>query len=327
MLVAVTMVATGAEAHKFAPSLLQVTETAAGQYEVQFKTPAQTLTATPLLPRWPDGCIAKPTDSPRRDQTGISFAWALRCPGLQPGLEGALFGIEGLATNRATGILVVSTLSGAHYQATLHADESSYRVPEAPQPGGILGHYLTLGAEHIASGPDHLLFVLGILLLVRGGHKLFWTITAFTLGHSVTLALAALGWLNYRVDLIEALIAFSVFLLAVELGQEGAGGRLWRRPWWVAGGFGLLHGMGFAGALSDVGMPANHIPLALFSFNLGIEAGQLAFVGLVLVFWRAARPVVGPWANQLWWLLVYLLGFLSAYWTVERSIGALLGIL
>ncbi len=317
------MVATNAEAHKFAPSLLQVTETAPGQYEVLFKTPAQTLTATPLLPSWPDGCTARPTHSPRTDQTGVSFGWTLICAGLQPGPEGALFGVEGLATNRATAILVISTLSGARYQATLHADETSYRVPEKAQAGGVLGHYLALGAEHIASGPDHLLFILGILLLVRGGRKLFWTITAFTLGHSVTLALATLGWLNYRVDLIEALIAFSVFLLAIELGQEGAGGRLWRRPWWIAGGFGLLHGMGFAGALSDVGLPADHIPLALFSFNLGIEAGQLAFVGIVLVFWRAARPVVGPWAGKLWWLLVYLLGFLSAYWTVERSIAAL----
>ncbi|MFM7785735.1 MAG: HupE/UreJ family protein, partial [Gammaproteobacteria bacterium] len=153
------------------------------------------------------------------------------------------------------------------------------------------------------------------------------TITAFTAGHSVTLALATLGLLRYPVDFIEFLIATSIFVIAVELAR-GADERHWlrRRPWAAAGLFGLLHGMGFAGALREVGLPAHEIPLALLTFNIGIEVGQLLFVALVLGFmalWRGSRFAATPGVA---WVPVYVIGVLSAYWCIERGLATLAAI-
>jgi len=183
-----------------------------------------------------------------------------------------------------------------------------------------------LGVSHIIGGVDHLLLVLGLLLLVQDRRRLIWTITAFTLGHSATLALATLGVLRYPVDLVEFLIALSIFVVAVELTRENTE-RHWlrHRPWLAAVLFGLLHGMGFAGALREVGLPANEIPLALLAFNIGIELGQLLFVAVVLSaawLWRRWRLTHWP---ELEWVPVYAIGVLSAYWCLERGSAVLFG--
>ena len=135
--------------------------------------------------------------------------------------------------------------------------------------GEVAGDYSLLGMEHIWGGMDHLLFVFGLLLLVGGGARLLWTITAFTIGHSITLSLVTLGFFDYPVALVEFAIALSIFVLAVELTRISRHDMLWRNPWWLAGGFGLLHGMGFAGALAETGLPQDNVPLALLFFNVG----------------------------------------------------------
>lgn len=173
------------------------------------------------------------------------------------------------------------------------------------------GGYLWLGVEHIWFGADHLLFVFGFVLLVADPRRLAGAVTGFTVGHSLTLAAASLGALSLPQAPVEAAIAASILLLAVELTRDGGLAR--RRPWAVAGAFGLLHGFGFAGALASLGLPASGRVGALLAFNVGVELGQLAFVALVLV---GARLV--PWIASLRPLAVYSMGTLATFWLLER---------
>jgi hypothetical protein len=202
----------------------------------------------------------------------------------------------------------------------LRAREPAFSVPDREDVIAVAGRYVKLGVDHIATGYDHLLFVLGLLLLVRGGRALIATITAFTLGHSVTLSLAALGLSRVASAPVEALIAFSIFLLAVELARSDTGSRLWARPWVMAMMFGFLHGLGFAGALREAGLPQGAIPLALLCFNVGIELGQLAFVAMALVVYRAARALAVPTPDWGRTLAVYTIGSLAAFWMIERAL-------
>ena len=185
-------------------------------------------------------------------------------------------------------------------------DRPTFVVPDAPRPWDILAAYVRLGVGHILAGPDHLLFVFGLVLLAGATRRLLATVTAFTLGHSVTLTAAALGLVAVPVDPIEVAIAASVFVLAVELARDpGRASAIRRRPWVMAFAFGLLHGFGFAGALAEAGLPGDEIPLALLGFNLGIEAGQVAFVACVLAagaaLWPLAHraPVVGALGTRV----------------------------
>jgi len=183
----------------------------------------------------------------------------------------------------------------------------------------VLRDYVRLGVHHIATGFDHLLFVFGLVLLANGTRRLLWTVTAFTAGHSVTLSLATLGVVRFPTAPIELAIAATILVLALELAQERSESWLRRRPWAVAFAFGLLHGFGFAGALAEVGLPQEEIPVALLAFNLGIELGQLAFVACVL----ALRSLVAPaLAGAPAWLRnapVTVMGALAVYWCLDRG--------
>jgi len=185
----------------------------------------------------------------------------------------------------------------------------------------VVRSYTELGVEHILTGFDHLLFVLALVLLVGRGKMLLWTVTAFTLGHSVTLALAVLEWILLPQAPIEIAIAFSIYVLAIEIvrKQQGKATLVNRAPWVVAGLFGLLHGLGFAGALAEVGLPSHEIPLALFSFNVGIEVGQLLFVALVLVAWALLRATPIRWPARIIDVPAYAIGGLAVFWVFERT--------
>jgi hydrogenase/urease accessory protein HupE len=193
----------------------------------------------------------------------------------------------------------------------------------------VVASYAALGVEHILRGVDHLLFVLGLVLLVRGRREILWTITAFTLGHSVTLALATLGVVNAPTRLVEALIAASIVVVALELTRgrdlvdDAARGLslLLRRPWLVAFTFGLLHGFGFAGALAQIGLPRGEIPLAVLSFNLGIELGQSTFAAAILTL-VALLPLRWHAASRL--AAAYGIGALGMLWLYERALSLLI---
>jgi hypothetical protein len=312
-----------AQAHRFAPSLLKVTETASGQFNMVWKTPAQGTSNIPLRPTWPDSCAVSNASPPQMEGTGKVSSLQLNCEFGVEGLIGQELGVSGLGANQASAMLMISLLDGRSYQEVLNAQEAVFIVPAEPSTGEVMGDYSVLGIDHIWSGIDHLLFVFGLLLLVGGGRRLLWTITAFTVGHSITLSLVTLGYFNYPVALVEFTIALSIFVLAVELTRKGRGDFIWRQPWWLAGGFGLLHGMGFAGALAETGLPQDNVPLALLFFNIGIEIGQIAFIAAVMAVWILVRKPLAPWQDRLWPVPVYVLGSLSAMWCIERGLEVL----
>ncbi len=315
----------GAHAHRFAPSLLQVDEIAAQQYNMVWKTPAQGVSKVPLRPLWPQSCEVKNASEPQLEDTGVVTNWTLQCAQLgEDGLVGETLGVSGLAANQASAMVMVNLLDGRRYQQVLDTEHPEFVVPAQSTAGDVMGDYTGLGIEHIWTGLDHLLFVFGLLLLVGGGARLLWTITAFTVGHSITLSLVTLGFFDYPVALVEFAIALSIFILAVELTRKEKHDALWRNPWWLAGGFGLLHGMGFAGALAETGLPQDNLPLALLFFNVGIELGQIAFIVLVLAIWYVVRKPLAPWQDRLLPVPVYILGALSAMWCIERGLAALL---
>ncbi len=314
-----------AEAHRFAPSLLKVSEIGPAQYHIVWKTPAQATSSVPLTPVWPDGCEVRNPSPTQLEGTGKVSSAQLQCTGLgEDGLVGETLGVDGLGINQASAMLMVSLLDGREYQAVLNAEQSRFVVPANSNAGEVMSDYAFLGMEHIWGGIDHLLFVFGLLLLVGGGTRLLWTITAFTVGHSITLSLVTLGFFDYPVALVEFTIALSIFVLAVELTRTERHDILWRNPWWLAGGFGLLHGMGFAGALAETGLPQDNVPLALLFFNVGIEVGQIAFIAVILAAWFVIRKPLAPLQERLLPIPVYVLGALSAMWCIERGLEALL---
>ncbi len=310
-----------AQAHRFAPSLLRVFEIGDGQFNVIWKTPAQKTSAVPLLPVLPSACSIEGNDGGTLEGTGVVTSFRLVCVG---SLVGQTIAISGLPENRASVLFSLETRDGYFYQTLLNANQTGFVVPAEPTVAQVMGEYSWLGMEHIWSGMDHLLFVFGLLLLVGWNRRLVWTITAFTLGHSATLSLATLGYLEYPVALVEFAIAVSIFALALSLARRDGAGLFRRYPWWLAGMFGLLHGMGFAGALIEVGLPQAAVPLALLFFNVGIEIGQLAFIFLMVAIWKLLRGLMRDSLRdkeqQLLPVPVYLLGTLSVMWCIERAL-------
>jgi hypothetical protein len=306
-----------AGAHRFAPSLLRLFEVGDGQYQVIWKTPAQRVSEIPLRPAFPSGCTGNPEGAGMLEGTGVISSWRMDCQGT---LVGETLSVSGLAANTASVLLSLETRDGYYYQSLLSADRPEFRVPAEPTTLEVMWEYSWLGAEHIWGGIDHLLFVFGLLLLVGWNVRLVWTITAFTVGHSITLSLVTLGFFDYPVALVEFLIAVSIFALALELARKEGAGLFRRYPWWLAGGFGLLHGMGFAGALAEVGLPQSELPLALLFFNIGIELGQLAFIAVVMGSWVLLKRLpLGP-VKRWEPVPVYALGSLSAMWCIERAL-------
>lgn len=317
---AVGLLAPGAQAvaHPLAPSLFEVRESPDGSAEVRWRTPLVRPAGADPRPRVPEECPALGPPRESRADGSLERRWRIACPGL----AGRLLAVTGLAESGADVVLRVELADGRSFLRVLRGAEAAFVVPARPGRRGVLEDYLGLGMRHIAGGADHLLFVLALLLLVPARRTLLWTVTAFTAGHSVTLALAVLGWVAVARAPVEAAIAGSILLLAAELAGEGAG-RLGRAPWLVAGAFGLLHGLAFAGALAEVGLPHGEIPLALLAFNAGIEAGQLAFIAAVLAAREASRrllPAPAPLATRV---PAYAIGGLAAFWLFERLAASL----
>jgi hydrogenase/urease accessory protein HupE len=321
LLCGLACLAAPASAHRLAPSLLAIDEAADGSLEVLFKTPRLRPSGVEVGPELPSHCENDGDPRAESDQGSVTLRWTLRCGG--GGLVGSRFAVKGLAESGTNALLRIALSDGRRVQAVLHAGAPSFVVPERPTGWSVFRDYLRLGADHIATGFDHLLFVFGLLLLSSGGRRLVATVTAFTVGHSVTLSLAALGFVRFPSALIEVVIAGTILLLALELARPvgSSDTALRRRPWLVASGFGLLHGFGFAGALSEVGLPQQEIPMALFSFNVGIELGQLAFVALVLAVHAVVSPLLV--ASPPWLLRapVTAMGALAVYWCLDRSAG------
>ena len=310
-----------AGAHGLAPALLEIEELGTNRVAVTWKMSIFQAPGATLRPVLPSECVADTEPSETAAADSITARWTARCgPG---GLVGSEVGVDGLATGKTDALVRVTLADGRVVQGVLRGSEPRLRIPARPRRIDVMTSYGKLGVEHILTGPDHLLFVFGLLLLVGGSGLLLRTITAFTAGHSVTLSLAALGLARLPSRPIEVGIALSVFLLAVELSREArpTPTLMRRAPWAMAAVFGLLHGLGFAGALAEVGLPAGEIPTALFAFNVGIELGQLCFVGCVLALARALAGLATPKLGVARWLPVYAMGSLSALWCIERTLA------
>lgn len=318
---AVLALPSGAEAHELRPSQLELTARADGHLDVVFRVGHANGRPMPLAVELPSRCrTVGPTQVEARARVTI-HRWVTDCgPG---GLAGESLAVVGL---EATGTDVIVRALGE--VATLTAGRARLSLPDRAGPESsapTLTAYLGLGVEHILLGPDHLAFVLGLLLLVGAARRrLLVTITAFTIGHSVTLGATALGVVSPARGAVEAIIALSILALAVELAAPAPAAvpssRTRRLPWLFAGVCGLLHGFGFAGALAEIGLPSGEVLPALLGFNLGVELGQLAFV-LVLLGLAAGvarlgldglRRVARP-------LTIYALGASSAFWLIQRA--------
>jgi hypothetical protein len=310
-------------AHALEPGFLELLPLGQAEWRVTWRKPqvgGQPMEIDAVLP---EGCTPRRGPAPAFDGRAFLAGWIATCDG---GLEGGEIRIEGLERTR-TDVLVRYSLDGAAPTATrLTAAAPAFIVPEDTGTLGILTSYAALGVDHILKGVDHLLFVLMLLLLIRDWRTLLGAVTAFTVAHSLSLAAATLGWIIVPPPPVEAVIALSIAFLAAELlHPPGEEKRLTERsPWVVAFAFGLLHGLGFARALLDIGLPEGDVPLALLAFNLGVEAGQILFIAAVLALgaavarlYPAARGAFAPGAPGLR-ATAYGVGTLAAFWVVER---------
>lgn len=318
--------AAAAPAHEVRPSYLELRQTGAGEYDVLWKTPMLGEARLAIEPAFPAGVEPTSPVVTRRVPGAAVQTWTVRANALR----GATLRIRGLEGTMTDALVRIEFADGASWTQRLTPSAPAAVVPAADSALAVAAVYLKLGVEHILLGIDHLLFVAALLFIARGAGPLVKTITAFTVAHSITLGLAALGFVHVPQRPVEALIALSIAFVAAEIvrGRHGRQGIAWRAPWIVAFAFGLLHGFGFAGALSEVGLPETHVPLALAFFNVGVEIGQLVFVAGVLGGWAllrraaAARPETRASSRprSQWTALApaYLIGTVSMFWVVER---------
>jgi hydrogenase/urease accessory protein HupE len=307
-----------ARAHPLSPPSLAIEERQPAQYEVSFRR--SRLAASRLEPSWPRGCQAT---SPRTlaDGDQLTDAFRLTCP--QP-LEGQTIRVFGLVELELSVLVYLAPLAGEPVRALLSAERASFVVPERASPLRVLRDYIELGVEHLLSGPDHILFVLGLLLLMSGLRARLLALTAFTLGHSLTLCLSALSVIALPQPPVEVGIAASLLVLALEVLERRSGpSQGVRRAWLMAGGFGLLHGLGFASALIETGLPAHAVPLSLLGFNLGVELGQLIVVGLLAPCLYVVERLRQERVAQVRVLAAYAIGSLAAMWCLERTLSLL----
>jgi hydrogenase/urease accessory protein HupE len=308
-------------AHEVRPGFLELRETTPNAYLMTWKVPSLGDYRLGITPRLPDGCHA--INAPTSIQASGAYIEhaQVRC---DRGLEERVIAVDRLDETLTDVLVRIETADSSVRNARLTPSNPSFVVPARPGPMMVIWAYVGLGVEHILFGVDHLLFVLCLLLLVRDIRKLFATVTAFTLAHSITLAAATLEFVRVPAAPVEATIALSIVFLASELvrGEAGRSVATQSYPWLVAFSFGLLHGLGFAGALAEVGLPQREIPLALFAFNVGVELGQLAFIAGVLSLERFVRLLRVRLPDSTPGVAGYAIGSVAAFWVFARLAAA-----
>mgnify|MGYP001072323457 CR=1 FL=1 len=312
-------------AHEVRPAYLELRETTDDSFEVLWKVPMRGEMRLALSPHLPGHCeTSAPVVSSRTGEALIQ-RWKVRCDG---GLADRRLVVEGLQATLTEVLVRIQRTGGPVQVERLTPATTSLIVAEAPSRLDTIGNYTMLGIEHILMGIDHLLFVLGLLLIVKDRMALLKTVTAFTIAHSITLAIATLGYASVPLPPLNACIALSILFLGPEIVRAARGqtSLTIRFPWIVAFLFGLLHGFGFASGLSSTGMPRAELPLALLLFNVGVEVGQLAFVFLALALAGSFKTLEVRWPPWIRALPAYTVGGLGAYWTMQRTV-ILLGVL
>lgn len=322
-LVGIAVVGT-VQAHEVRPALLDIRATGDGWYDVTFKNPVRDGEALDISPVFPDSFVLVGNSVPRDGLGSVISSAKYRAEAGT--IVGMPIEIAGLSAIQSDVLVQIALEDGTAHSAILKPQSPTYVIPENENAWSVATGYIVMGITHILSGYDHLAFVLALILLIRDRWMLVKAITAFTVAHSISLALATFGLVNIPSKPTEAVIALSILFLAVEVlrRDDGSGGGIAvQAPWIVAFGFGLVHGLGFAGALSAVGLPEHAIPLALFTFNVGVEIGQLMFVAVVLVIiavihrLHLKRGIFSPR------VVPYVIGAWAAYWVIDRTVGFL----
>lgn len=311
---------TGVSADEIRPALLKISEQESGLIEIIWKQPARGNRVMSLTPKLPDNF--EPLGSPK---TKLHRGAAIQVSTYRlksRDLTGKTIRIQGIEKASIDVLLNVHLRDGT-WSAVLKPSTPEYIFPEKQSHWQVGASYGMLGIIHILEGVDHLLFVLALMLLVNGAFLLLKTITAFTLAHSITLVSATLGWLSLPPAPTEALIALSIVFLCVEVLHKHQGKQTLseQKPWLVAFGFGLVHGLGFAGALSELGVPDYAVPTALLAFNLGVEIGQICFITVIYSVVIAAKRLVKVPLAGFQPVFAYSVGGFAAYWTIERSLA------
>jgi hydrogenase/urease accessory protein HupE len=317
--------------HEVRPAYLELRQMGTDTYDVLWKVPARgDNIRLGIYVEFPPGTTNITTPRTLFANDASTERWSIKRPG---GLTGDEVYITGLVATVTDVLVRVENLDGTTQVTRVTPSSPSFVVAVAPSALEVCRTYLVLGVEHILFGVDHLLFVLALLILVKGWRKLVGTITAFTVAHSITLAAATLGFVHVPSKPVEATIALSIVFVACEIvhRRQGRSGLTEGWPWIIAFSFGLLHGLGFAGALREVGLPQNAIPLALLFFNIGVELGQLLFIGAVMaviaVAVRAARKFsrwsTAPQSAFAWCenISAYAIGAVAAFWLIERTLS------
>ena len=308
-------------AHESQPGLLQITQQDANHYEVLWRAPIYFGKPHPASLKLPANWKTVRPMTRRQLKDSELYQYYVS---VDPGsIHGSIILLPGLETTTTDVLMRVVYADGSSSTTIIKPGEPRVTIEGPRSAWWVAWDYTVLGTEHILSGIDHLLFVLALLLIVTGTRTLLITISSFTLAHSITLAAATLGWLWVPGPPVEAVIALSILFLASELlkvnrGQPSLTGSY---PWLVAFTFGLLHGFGFAGALTQVGLPQNEIPLALLMFNVGVEIGQLMFIVVMFLIIKALHKIRYKWPKWVYQLPAYGIGGIAAFWFVERVIG------
>lgn len=322
-----------ASAHEMRPASLSLEQVDTHLFNVTWRVPARGDMRLSLYTKFDAATEQRSLPTPVIAAGYYTERWQISHPN---SLVGSTIKIDGLSSSMTDAMIRISWLDGREQLARLLPDNPSMVVEETPGNGRIAATYFTLGVEHILLGIDHLLFVLALVVLVSSRKHLVLTITAFTLAHSLTLAAAVLGVVSVPQGPVEAVIALSIVFVAAEIIYQRRGHKSLaiRKPWLVAFGFGLLHGLGFAGALTEIGIPEHAIPLSLALFNVGVEAGQLLFIAAisgVMLLLRQLPPVhqweirAGSTASAASALPVaYLVGALATWWLIDRTLALVL---
>jgi hydrogenase/urease accessory protein HupE len=323
---AIAFAAGSASAHESRPAYLELKETAPGRFDLLWRTPVLAGMRLPIALQVPDGVRdVKPPEVQELADSLVERRWLDAGP---DGLAGKRIDFAGLQLTITDVLVRVELLDGRTWTAIARGSQPWVGIAASQGGWEVAGTYTVQGVRHILFGADHLLFVLGLLLVVADRWMLLKTVTAFTLAHSLTLALATLGYANLPLLPLNAAIALSILFLGPEIVRVWRGETSFtiRHPWVVAFAFGLLHGFGFATALTEAGLPRSELPLALVSFNLGVELGQLGFVALILGLERSFHVLEVRWPRWVEALPGYAVGSLGAFWTLQR-VALMLGVL
>jgi hydrogenase/urease accessory protein HupE len=305
-------------AHEVRPAVLEIKEIHPGRYNVLWRTPLLSGQRLLVVLQFPDD--VRNVNDPIVQELSDSIIERRVIEPVGGTLAGKRVQFVGLQATITDVLVRIHTLDGRDITTFVHPLQPWFDVTTGQSWGTVASNYIMYGIEHILFGVDHLLFVLGLLLIVQDRWMLLNTVTAFTVAHSITLAIATLGFASAPVMPLNAAIALSILFLGPEIVRSWRGETSFtiRHPWVVAFAFGLIHGFGFAGALTSAGLPGKDLPLALLSFNLGVEIGQVAFVMLIVLLERSFRQLQIRWPRWVVALPGYAVGSLGAFWTIQR---------